>query len=122
MILSIRHGNGNRNLLECRDYLRETSDSNDSNFTTRCPYELFYILPVACENDGIVTQSDRDHSGVNDIRRSGPAEQAPCFMGLALAKGHNRATALVQSRRVLDNRGDGIRAKSRGSVQGSAVR
>jgi DNA-binding response OmpR family regulator len=32
------------------------------------------------------------------------------------------ARALVQSRRVLDNRGDGIRAKSRGSVQGSAVR
>ena len=69
------------------------SDSDYSDFATGSPDEPFQVARVACENHGFPAKSRRHHNGINRIRRSGQAKQAPCFVRVALTERNHRATS-----------------------------
>ena len=76
----------------CREgRFRHVSDSGDSHFAARGRREPFYVGHIARQNHSLVAHSHRHHNGVNDVRHSGLAQQAPCFVGLPLAKRHDQA-------------------------------
>ena len=47
------------------------SESGDGDFAASGRHEPFYVVHVACENNGFVAPSHRHDNGVNDIRHSG---------------------------------------------------
>ena len=73
--------------------LTRKSDSDHSDFATGSPDEPFHVDPVACKNHGFLAKSRRHDHGIDHIRRSGQAQQSPCFMRLALTERNDRATS-----------------------------
>ena len=67
------------------------SDGDDRDLAARSADKPSNVIRVAGENYRSLANGYRHNDGVNHVRRSGPTQQTPCFVSLALAKRNDRA-------------------------------